>query len=281
MFKLYDNGYRKLLTEKKGVLNSDLKVAFINTTFNPVRSNLDEATLTPNRASPTNFSITDPGVISAESISLTAADINVIVNDFTTDVGSIAVIVDSADGEPYGYLNVSPLSQEDANTGFELEWVDDVVGTLRFNNKYKALKSGYLNFYSSDVNGLNIAEQGRIAIVSYNSTHNQQTVYNIVKDAETMQGVYNLAPFTKVTSNHILNNLNVVGQKMTAARTIIDTGTGNTYNSCYIIFYVQKPGTNADSDAIPFAIFTGDDEYIESFTSRINLKITNGIIELQ
>ena len=281
MFKLYDNGYSKLITEKKGVVNGNLKLVFMKSTFNPVVPNLTTSTMNANRASPTNFNINGLGGSPTASPSLTSTGVEVLNNDFTFPVRNIAVVVDSSDGAPYGYLNVQALTQSEANTGFTLEWVDDIIGTLIFNSKYKALRSGYLNFYSSNVNDLDIIDRGRVAIVSYNGQHNQQTVYNIVKDLDTMQDIYNLPAFTKVTSNHTLTNLNISGKELIASRTIIDTDTDDTYNGCYIIFYVQKPGTTADTDAIPFVIFTGDDEYIESFTSKIIINTSNGIIDLQ
>ena len=75
MFKLYDNGYSKLITEKKGVISSDLKLVFMDSTFDPVLTNLTTATMNANRASPTNFSIGGLGVTSTASPSLTSTGV--------------------------------------------------------------------------------------------------------------------------------------------------------------------------------------------------------------
>ena len=279
MFKLYDNGYSKLITEKKGITSGDLKLVFMDSTFDPVLTNLTTATMNANRASPTNFSIDGLGVTSTASPSLTSTGVIVATNDFTSDIRNIAVVVDNADGEPYGYLNVDSLTQAEANSGFTAEWSNDIIGTLDFTAKYKALKAGYINFYNSNVNNLDVIDRGRIAIVSYTGSHNQQTVYGIINALDTMQDIYDDAAFTEVTSGHTLTNLAISSKKLIADQTTIDTGTTNTYTTSYIIFYVQKPATTTAADAIPFAIFTGNDEYISTFTAKINVNVS-GIIDI-
>ena len=94
-----------------------------------------------------------------------------------------------------------------------------------------------------------------------------------------MQDVYSNAAFTEVTSGHTLTNLAISSKKLIADQTLIDTGTTNTYTTSYIIFYVQKPATTTAANAIPFAIFTGNDEYISTFTSKINVNVS-GIIDI-
>lgn len=280
MFKLYDNGYRKLITEKKGVVNSDLRLVFMKSTFNPELPNLTTSIMTANRASLTNFSIDSIGVTSTASPSLTSTGVIVATGNFTSDIRSIAVVIDNIDSEPYGYLNVDALTQAEANAGFTVEWFNKIIGTLDFTAKYKALKAGYINFYNSNVNNLDVIDRGRIAIVSYTGSHNQQTVYGIINALDTMQDIYDHAAFDEVTSGHTLTNLAISSKKLIADETLIDTGTSNTYTTSYIIFYVQKPSTTAAADAIPFAIFTGNDEYISTFTSKINVNVS-GIIDIQ
>tara|TARA_R110002167_G_scaffold76709_2_gene213505 strand:- start:14 stop:856 length:843 start_codon:yes stop_codon:yes gene_type:complete len=279
MFKLYDNGYSKLITEKKGVISSDLKLVFMDSTFDPVLTNLTTTTMNANRASPTNFSIGGLGVTSTASPSLTSTGVTVNTGDFNSSIRNIAVVVDSVDGEPYGYLNVDSLTQPEANAGFTVEWFNSIIGTLDFTAKYKALKAGYINFYNSNVNNLDVIDRGRIAIVSYTGAHNQQTVYGIINALDTMQDIYDDTAFTEVTSGHILTNLAISNKKLIADETLIDTGNPITYNGCYIIFYVQKPSTTAAADAIPFAIFTDNSEYISTFTQKININVT-GIIDI-
>jgi hypothetical protein len=279
MFKLYENGYSKLITEKKGLTSGDLKLVFMDSTFDPVLTNLTTATMNANRASPTNFSIGGLGVTSTASPSLTSTGVIVSTSDFTSDIRNIAVVVDNVDGEPYGYLNVDALTQAEANSGFTAEWSNDIIGTLDFTAKYKALKAGYINFYNSNVNNLDVIDGGRIAIVSYTGSHNQQTVYGIINALDTMQDVYDNAAFTEVTSGHTLTNLAISSKKLIADQTLINTGTTNTYTTSYIIFYVQKPTTTIAADAIPFAIFTGNDEYISTFTAKINVTVS-GIIDI-
>ena len=279
MFKLYENGYSKLITEKKGITSGDLKLVFMKSTFDPELTNLTTSIMNANRASPTNFNIDGLGVTSTASPSLTSTGVIVATNNFTNDIRNIAVVVDSADNEPYGYLNVDSLTQAEANAGFTAEWSNNIIGTLDFTAKYKALKAGYINFYTNDVNNLDVIDRGRIAIVSYTGSHNQQTVYGIINALDTMQDVYSNAAFTEVTSGHTLTNLAISSKKLIADQTLIDTGTTNTYTTSYIIFYVQKPATTTTANAIPFAIFTGNDEYISTFTSKINVNVS-GIIDI-
>ena len=279
MFKLYENGYSKLITEKKGITSGDLKLVFMKSTFDPELTNLTTSIMNANRASPTNFNIDGLGVTSTASPSLTSTGVIVATNNFTNDIRNIAVVVDSADNEPYGYLNVDSLTQAEANAGFTAEWSNNIIGTLDFTAKYKALKAGYINFYTSDVNNLDVIDRGRIAIVSYTGSHNQQTVYGIINALDTMQDVYSNAAFTEVTSGHTLTNLAISSKKLIADQTLIDTGTTNTYTTSYIIFYVQKPATTTTANAIPFAIFTGNDEYISTFTAKINVNVS-GIIDI-
>ena len=118
MFKLYENGYSKLITEKKGITSGDLKLVFMKSTFDPELTNLTTSIMNANRASPTNFNIDGLGVTSTASPSLTSTGVIVATNNFTNDIRNIAVVVDSADNEPYGYLNVDSLTQAEANAGF-------------------------------------------------------------------------------------------------------------------------------------------------------------------